>query len=77
MSQKFNLTEIQMDVLRRTAQGKFNADFASRAEQEAEMQLIEMASQYEEEHDLIDERMDYTENCSLLVWFHDKVIMTQ
>jgi hypothetical protein len=36
-----------------------------------------MASKFEEENDLIDERMEYSQDCNLLKWFYYRYQLQQ
>ena len=67
---KIELTELELSVLKRIAKGTFNPNLAPVEEQDAEISLIDKATQYEEENDLVDERIAYTPECSLLKWFY-------
>ena len=67
---KIELTPVELNVLRRSAKRAFNPDSASIEEQEAEIALIEKATEYEAtEPGLTDERFEYTRDCNLLIWF--------
>lgn len=72
--EKITLTPIEKKVLEKCAKRTFVPYKATEAEQEAELSLLDKATAYEQENDLIDERMDYTDDCNLLVWFHHKYI---
>ena len=67
---RIELTELELSVLKRIAKGTFNANLASVDEQDAELSLIDKATQYEQENNLIDERIAYTQDCNLLKWFY-------
>lgn len=72
--EKIVLTPIEKRVLKKCANHKFDADAATAEEQEAEISLIEKAAAYEEKYDLVDERIEFSDDCNLLVWFYDKYI---
>ena len=67
---RIELTELELSVLKRIAKGTFNANLASVDEQDAELSLIDKATQYEQKNNLIDERIAYTQDCNLLKWFY-------
>lgn len=69
---KICLSQIEEKVLKLSAQRKFNPLTATEEEQDAEISLIEKASQYEIDNNLVDERIDFTPDCNLLVWFYQK-----
>lgn len=71
------LTDKELSVLKRCFDGTFNPFTATIEEQDIEIALIDMASKYEEENDLIDERMDYSQNCDLLKWFYYRYQLQQ
>ena len=67
---KIELTPIELEVLKKSARRVFNPDLASIEEQDAEIALIEKATEYESsEPGLIEERLEYTRDCNLLIWF--------
>ena len=74
--EKIVLSALEKKVLEKCAKRKFNPDDASEEEQNAHISLLDKASAFEDENDLIDERIDYTNDSNLLVWFHHKY-MTQ
>ena len=61
------LTEMEMSVLRRRGMRTFHG--ASGDERAAEVSLIDKALIYESENNLLDERLGFTRDCDLLVWF--------
>lgn len=68
--EKIVLTPLEIDVLERSSRREFNPDIASPEEQDAEISLIDKASALEgSDPALLDERMDYTRDCNLLIWF--------
>lgn len=69
---KIELTPTEASVLKLCAERKFEPDDASEIEQDAYISLIDKASTFEEENGLLDERLDYTYDCNLLVWFYKK-----
>jgi hypothetical protein len=71
------LADKELSVLRRCFEGTFNAITATIEEQDIEIALIEMASKFEEENDLIDERMEYSQDCNLLKWFYYRYQLQQ
>ena len=72
--EKIVLTPLEIEVLKKCAKRKFNPYDASEEEQDAHISLIDKALDFEEANGLEDERMDFTEDCNLLVWFHYKYI---
>ena len=70
--EKIILTDIELEVLKRTADGTYNPMTATPAEQDAEIRLIDKAGEFERKYDLVDERIDFSEDCSLLKWFYHK-----
>ena len=71
------LADKELSVLKRCFEGTFNANTATIEEQDIEIALIEMASKFEEENDLIDERMEYSQDCNLLKWFYYRYQLQQ
>lgn len=68
--ERIELTPIELEVLELCAKREFNADAASEEQQDAEISLIDKASALEESDPaLLDERMDYTRDCNLLIWY--------
>ena len=67
---KIELTPLELKVLKKSAKRAFNPDLASIEEQDAEISLLEKASEYENsEPGLIHECFEYTRDCNLLIWF--------
>ena len=66
------LTKEEIDFLENYVNGRYNAMVAPIGEQNIEIQLLDKASQYEQENDLIDERIAFSEDCDLLKWFYHK-----
>lgn len=67
---KIELTPLELKVLKKSAKRAFNPDLASIEEQDAEIALIEKASEYEgSKPGLIHERNEYTQDCNLLIWY--------
>jgi hypothetical protein len=70
MIKKIELTPIELEVLELSSKREFNPNKASEEEQDAEIALIDRASALEEsDSSLLDERMDYTRDCNLLIWY--------
>ena len=63
------LTEKEQDFLFHYILGHYNPITAPPQDQDTEIALIEKASEYEQQNNLIDERIDFTPNCDLLKWF--------
>ncbi|MBO4923399.1 MAG: hypothetical protein J5382_04650 [Bacteroidales bacterium] len=70
MIEKIELTPIELEVLELSAKREFNPNKASEEQQDAEIALIDKASDLEDSDPaLLDERMDYTRDCNLLIWY--------
>lgn len=69
---RITLTEKEQDFLRRFCKGQYNPMTASIEDQDMEIALIDKAALYESENGLIDERIDFTPNCSLLKWYYHR-----
>ena len=70
MLDRIELTPIELEVLGLCAKREFNADAATEEQQDAEIALIEKAATLEgSDPALLDERMDYTRDCNLLIWY--------
>lgn len=67
---KIKLTPIELSVLNRCGNRTFNPNTAPSEEQDAEISLIQKAEELEaSDPTFIDERLDYTCDCNLLIWF--------
>ncbi len=67
---KIELTPLELKVLRKSAKRAFNPDLASIEEQDAEIALLEKATEYEDsDPGFIHERFEYTRDCNLLIWY--------
>ena len=67
---RITLTEQEQNFLLRFCLGEYNPMTASIEDQDMEIALIDKAALYEAENGLIDERIDFTPNCSLLKWYY-------
>ena len=68
--EKIELTPIELEVLELCSRREFNPDTAPIEQQDAEIALIDKASALEgSDPALLDERMDYTNDCNLLIWY--------
>ena len=75
--EKITLTPLERSVLERSAKGVFDPDDAPIVEQDAEISLLQKAEKFEEENDLVDERIAFSEDCSLLKWFYHRYQMQE
>lgn len=70
MSERIELTPIELEVLELCARREFSPNKASVDQQDAEISLIEKARALEDsDPTLLDERMEYTRDCNLLIWY--------
>lgn len=67
---RIELTPKEISLLQRIAKREFNPNTAPVEDQDLEIELLEKAGEFEAgDPALLDERMEYTRDCNLLIWF--------
>jgi hypothetical protein len=69
--EKIELTPQEIELLERIEKREFDPDNAPVEEQDLEIALLDKAAAFEDTDEaLVDERLDYTRDSNLLIWFY-------
>ena len=72
--EKIILTDEEREFLETYVEGNYNAMIAPVEQQDIEIALLDRAGQYEQENELVDERIAFSEDCDLLKWYYHRYI---
>ena len=76
--EKIELNSLELELLDRIAKREWDPDAAPVEEQDLEIALIDKACDYEDsDPKLVDERLAYTHDSNLLIWFRYRYMLQE